>query len=146
MDISGSRVLPVERAKVWQSLYDVDLIRESLPGCESLQWVSDNELEGVINLKFGAIKAKFNTRMTICDAVEQEGYRIEGSAKAGILGFASSQADIRLEDVEQGCEIFYDAQVKTGGKFAQIGSRLMGSMSSKLVDEFFDAFVAGMSE
>ncbi len=146
MEISGSRVLPVERAKVWRSLYDADLIRESLSGCETLEWISDDELEGDITLKFGAIKAKFRIRMTISDAVEEEGYRIVGSAKAGVLGFASSEAKVRLEDVEQGCEIFYDAQVKTGGKIAQIGSRLMGSMSTKIIDEFFDAFVAGMNK
>ena len=145
MEISGSRVLPIDRAKVWRSLYDADLIRESMSGCESLQWVSDDELEGRITVKFGAIKAKFQVRMTIHDALEEESYRIEGSAKAGPLGFASSEARVRLEDADQGCELFYDAQIKTGGKIAQIGSRLMGSMSTKLIDDFFDAFVAGMS-
>lgn len=146
MEISGSRVLPIDRAKVWRSLYDADLIRDSMPGCESLEWISDDELEGRITLKFGAIKAKFQVRMTIDDALERESYRIEGSAKAGALGFASSEALIRLEDTGEGCELFYDAQIKTGGKIAQIGSRLMGSMSTKLIDDFFDAFVAGMSK
>ena len=146
MDISGSRILPIERARVWQSLYDADLIRESMPGCESLDWVSENELEGRLTLKFGAIKPKFQIKMTIEDAVTEESYRIVGSAKAGPLGFASTEASVRLEDAEQGCELFYEAQVKTGGKIAQIGSRLMGSMSAKLIDEFFDAFVAGMTE
>ncbi len=145
MEISGSRVLPVDRARVWQSLYDAELIRESMPGCESLEWVSDNELEGRITIKFGAIKARFQVRLTIADAVEQESYLMEASAKAGPLGFASSEARVRLEDVDEGCELHYDAQVKTGGKIAQIGSRLMGSMSTKLIDDFFNAFVEGMN-
>ncbi|MDE0309876.1 MAG: carbon monoxide dehydrogenase subunit G [Acidiferrobacterales bacterium] len=146
MEISGSRVLPVERARVWRSLHDADLIRDSLSGCESLQWISDDELEGVITLKFSAIKARMQIRMTISDAVEQEGYRITGSANARALGFAKAEATIRLEDVADGCELFYGAQVKIGGKIAQIGSRLMTGMSTKIIDEFFDAFVAGMSE
>ena len=144
MEINGSRTLPESRAKVWKALHDADLLADSIAGCEALEWVSDNELKGRLNMKIGPVKTKFNIFMTISDSREECGYTLEGSAKAGALGFAGGEAKISLSDVDDGCELCYEAQVKTGGKIAQIGSRLMSSLSKKLVDDFFDAFVTGM--
>ena len=144
MEINGTRTLPASRAKVWKALHDADLLADSITGCEALEWVSDNELKGRLNMKIGPVKAKFNIFLTISDSEEECGYTLEGSAKAGALGFAGGEAKISLSDAEEGCELSYEAQLKTGGKIAQIGSRLMSSLSKKLVDDFFDAFVTGM--
>ena len=144
MEINGSRILPASRAKVWKALHDADLLADSITGCEALEWVSDNGLKGRLNMKIGPVKTKFNIFLTISDSEEECGYTLEGSAKAGALGFAGGEAKISLSDADEGCELSYEAQLKTGGKIAQIGSRLMSSLSKKLVDDFFDAFVTRM--
>ena len=146
MDIKGSKELPISRAEVWKALYDADLLREAIPGCETLEWTSDSELSGRLNLKIGPVKAKFDMVLTIGDVVEEVAYTLNGSAKAGALGFANGQARVELADVEEGCELSYDAEVKTGGKIAQVGSRLMGGITKKLMDTFFSTFVSAVNE
>ncbi len=144
MKIIGSRNLPVSRSITWSSLFDAELIRDSIKGCEKLEWKSDNELAGKISMKVGAIRAKFSFLLTITDIVDEESYTAEFKSKAGVLGFASGSADVKLSDIEEGCQMDYDAEIKIGGKFAQIGSRLMNSMARDKINDFFDAFVQGI--
>lgn len=146
MKISGTRVLPVSRPVTWSSLFDADLIRESIAGCESLEWISDHELEGKMTFKIGVVKAKFKIGLAITDIIAEESYGVEISSKAGALGFASGIAHVNLTDADEGCEMNYDAKIRTGGKIAQVGSRLINSLAKKKIDEFFDAFVAGIEK
>ena len=97
-------------------------------------------------MKVGPLNAIFKITMEICDPVEEEGYTMKGTSKAGALGFASGEADIRLQDLEDnGCELNYDAKIRVGGKIAQLGARLMGSVSKKFIDDFFIAFEEGIN-
>ncbi len=146
MKINGTRLLPVSRAVTWASLFDADLIRESIVGCETLDWKSDHELEGKMTFKIGAVRAKFNIFLTITDIIKEDSYSVEIRSKAGVLGFASGSAHVSLIDADEGCEMVYDAVVKIGGKIAQLGSRLMNSMAKKKIDDFFDAFVEGIEK
>ena len=142
MEISGSTIVTHPRHLVWQALYDAETIRRSIAGCSELEWVSDNELKGSIKKKFGPIKSTFPITLTVSDVVEYDSYTMEGSSKGGSFGYVNGEAKFRLEDVEQGCELFYDADIKMGGKVAQIGSRLMSSAAKKIINDFFKAFFA----
>ena len=144
MNITGSRNFDSSRATVWAALHDVNLLRDSIPGCESIEWVSGDELEGKLSIKIGPVKAKFKMLLKVTNSEELVGYTLEGSAKAGALGFAGGQATVKLKDIDQGCELDYVAQVKSGGRIAQVGSRLLHSASKKYVDEFFTSMANGI--
>ena len=140
MELSGSTIVSHPREVVWRSLYDAETIRRSIAGCTELEWVSDHELKGTIKKKFGPIKSTFPIHLTVSDVVEHESYTMHGSSKGGSFGYVNGEAKFRLEDVDEGCELFYDASIKMGGKVAQIGSRLMSSASKKVIEDFFKAF------
>ncbi len=142
MELSGSTVLSYPRRVVWQSLYDAETIRRSIAGCTELEWVSESELEGSIKKKFGPIKSTFPLNLSVSNVVEFESYTMSGSSKGSSFGYVNGEAKFRLADVDEGCELIYDAEIKMGGKVAQIGSRLMSSAARKIVGDFFDAFVA----
>ena len=48
---------PVET--VWQALNDPEILRQAIPGCESLEKTSDTAMTAKVVLKIGPIKAKF---------------------------------------------------------------------------------------
>ncbi len=142
MELSGSTIVSHPREVVWRSLYDADTIRRSITGCTELEWISDNELKGTIKRKFGPIKSTFPIHLTVSDVQEYESYMMYGSSKGGSFGYVNGEAKFRLEDVDEGCELHYDANIKMGGKVAQIGSRLMSSASKKVIQDFFQSFFA----
>lgn len=140
MELSGSTIVTHPPNVVWNSLFDADSIKNSISGCIELEWVSESELKGIIKKKFGPVKSTFPLELAVCDVVESESYTMRGSSKGSAFGYVNGEAKIRLEEIDKGCELFYEADIKMGGKIAQIGSRLMGSASKKIIADFFEAF------
>ena len=44
MDMTGEERIPASREAVWNALNDVDVLRQCIPGCESLEKVSDTDM------------------------------------------------------------------------------------------------------
>src|SRR6185312_17197672 len=99
------------------------------------------DLEAVVTLKIGPIKAKFNGAVTLKNLKPPHSYTIQGEGKGGIAGFAKGGADVTLaEDGPNATVLKYAAKADVGGKIAQLGSRLIESTSKKLAGQFFSNF------
>ena len=139
--MSGEFVLPADRATVWARLNDADTLRASIPGCESLEKLSDTELQAAVKVKIGPVSARFKGKVNLTDIDAPNGYRISGQGEGGIAGFAKGGANVRLAEAEGGAtRLSYDVDAQVGGKIAQLGSRLIMSTSKKLAGEFFSTF------
>ncbi len=140
MEIKGEYRIPAPRETVWQALNDADVLRECIPGCESLEKVSDTELTATVKAKVGPVSAKFTGAVTLEDLNPPESYRIVGEGKGGVAGFAKGGAAVHLADDGGETVLTYEADAKVGGKLAQIGSRLIQGTARKLADQFFRNF------
>jgi hypothetical protein len=141
MDMTGEYRIPAPRAQVWAALNDPLILKASIPGCESLERVSDHEFAATVATKVGPVRAKFNGQVTLTDLNPPESYKISGEGKGGAAGFAKGGADVRL--VEESAEVTvlsYTAKADVGGKLAQLGSRLIDATAKKMADEFFENF------
>ena len=145
MKMSGTRLLDAPRGEVWEKLNDPDVLKRCIPGCESLEKLSDTDLTAVVAVKIGPVKARFNGDVRLEDLNPPESYRITGSGKGGAAGSASGGADVRLSVVDGGTELSYDVDASVKGKLAQLGSRLIDATAAKLANEFFDKFAQAVS-
>lgn len=142
MELKGSRVIAANRQTVWAALNDPEVLKECIPGCESMTGSAEEGFEAQVTQKVGPVKAKFAGIVHLSDIVEGESYTISGEGKGGAAGFAKGGAKVRLADVEGGTELSYDVDAKVGGKLAQLGSRLIDGFSKKMADQFFEKFQA----
>jgi carbon monoxide dehydrogenase subunit G len=140
MDMTGQYRIPATRDQVWAALNDPATLKASLPGCESLERVSDREFAATVVAKVGPVKAKFNGNVTLSNLNPPESYTISGEGKGGAAGFAKGGADVRLTDEGDITVLTYTAKADVGGKLAQLGSRLIDGTAKKMADEFFDNF------
>lgn len=142
MEIAGEERIAASREVVWAALNDPNILRQCIPGCQTLEQKSPTELAATVKLKIGPVSASFSGEVTLSDINAPESYRISGEGKGGIAGFAKGFADVALE--EDGAETIlrYKADAQVGGKLAQLGSRLIGSTSQKLAQQFFADFNA----
>jgi uncharacterized protein len=140
MDMTGQYRIPAPREQVWAALNDPAMLRASLPGCESLEKVSDHEFAATVVAKVGPVKAKFNGNVTLSNLNPPESYTISGEGKGGAAGFAKGGADVRLTEDGDITVLTYTAKADVGGKLAQLGSRLIDGTAKKMADEFFDNF------
>jgi hypothetical protein len=141
MDMSGEYRIPAPREKVWAALNDPETLKRSLPGCESLEKVSETEFVATVIAKVGPVKAKFNGNVGLTNLNPPESYTIAGEGKGGAAGFAKGSADVRLTETDANATVLvYTARADVGGKLAQLGSRLIDGTAKKMADEFFDNF------
>jgi len=141
MNLEGRETIGAPIDKVWAALNDPDVLRECIPGCESLEKSSDTEMAATVSLKIGPIKARFAGAVTLMNLNPPHSYTIQGEGKGGIAGFAKGGADVVLEEAgPQETLLSYTVNADVGGKIAQLGSRLIASTSKKLAGEFFAKF------
>ncbi|WP_321342898.1 carbon monoxide dehydrogenase subunit G [Breoghania sp.] len=140
MDMKGEYRIPAPRETVWEALNDPEILKVCIPGCESLEKTSDNELAAEVTAKVGPVKAKFKGSVTFENINAPEGYTIAGEGKGGVAGFAKGGADVHLAEDGEETVLTYEAHAQVGGKLAQLGSRLIDSTARKMADEFFGKF------
>ncbi|MDQ6434781.1 carbon monoxide dehydrogenase subunit G [Mesorhizobium sp. LHD-90] len=139
--IEGEETIAAPIGKVWEALNDPAVLKECIPGCQSLEKKSDTELAATVVLKIGPIKATFAGEVTLKNLNPPNSYTIAGEGKGGIAGFAKGGADVKLTETGPNQTVLkYEAKADVGGKIAQLGSRLISSTSKKLAGEFFSTF------
>jgi uncharacterized protein len=138
--IEGEERISAPVQKVWESLNDPAVLKDCIPGCQSLTKKSDTELEATVVLKIGPIKATFAGEVALKNLKPPHSYTIAGEGRGGIAGFAKGGADVELSaDGNDVTVLKYAAKADVGGKIAQLGSRLISSTSKKLAGEFFSS-------
>jgi uncharacterized protein len=142
MDMNGEEKIPAPRQAVWAALNDAAILKQCIPGCQSLEKLSDTEMTAVVKVGIGPVRAKFKGKVTLSNLDPPNGYELTGEGTGGLAGHARGGATVRLSDDGGGTLMKYEAKAEVGGRLAQLGGRLIDSASKKLADEFFDKFAA----
>jgi carbon monoxide dehydrogenase subunit G len=141
MQMQDSQRIPASKAKVWAALNDPEVLKQCIPGCQSLEMSSPTEMTATVVFKVGPVKATFGGKVTLSDLDPPNSYRISGEGTGGVAGFAKGGASVKLEAESAEITILhYEVDAQIGGKLAQLGGRLIDSTSKKLAGEFFAAF------
>ena len=140
MELQDEITIPAPRDKVYRALNDVAVLKACIPGCEELERDGEHDLVAKVTLKIGPVKARFGGRVTLDPSNAPDAFSLSGEGDGGVAGFAKGGADVELvEDGEQTI-LRYTARAETGGKIAQLGSRLITSTAKKLSKMFFETF------
>jgi carbon monoxide dehydrogenase subunit G len=142
MDMTGERRIPAPREQVWAALNDPEILRQAIPGCETLQKLSPTEMTATATVRIGPIAAKFNGRVQLSDLDPPNGYRISGEGQGGVAGFAKGGATVALLPEGADTVLKYEVNAQVGGKIAQLGARLIDASARQMADLFFDRFAA----
>ena len=119
---------------------DPGILRECIPGCQSLEKTSETTMTAKVQAKVGPVKANFTGDVTLSNIDPPRGYTISGEGKGGVAGFAKGGAEVALEEDGDDTILRYTAKAQVGGKLAQIGARLIDATAKQIADEFFDNF------
>ena len=138
--MTGERRIAAPRQAVWDGLNDTEILRASIPGCESLEKTGDNQMKAVAAVKLGPISARFNGAVTLSDIDAPNSYTIIGEGQGGVAGFAKGGAKVFLTDDEGATLLKYAVHAQVGGKLAQLGARLIDATAKQMAEQFFTKF------
>jgi len=140
MDMTGEQRIAASQQAVWAALNDAEVLRQCIPGCESLEKLSDTEMAAKVKLQIGPVRASFTGKVNLSDLDPPNSYKISGEGSGGAAGFAKGGAVVRLSEDGSATLMRYEVKADVGGKIAQLGGRLIDSTAKKLADEFFQKF------
>jgi uncharacterized protein len=145
MEMTGEQLILLPQQKVWEALNDPEILKACIPGCETIERVSDTEYKVVMTAAVGPVKAKFNGKLRLADLNPPQSYSLSFEGSGGAAGFGKGSAQVALEPEGGNTRLSYSAQATVGGKLAQIGSRLIDGVARKLADDFFNRFNARLA-
>jgi hypothetical protein len=143
VELKGERLLEADRATAWAALNDTEVLKDCVPGCESITATGENRFDIVMNAAVGPVRAKFKGKLALEDIDAPNAYTMKFEASGGPTGFARGQARVTLAEVSaRQTRLAYVASAQVGGKLAQVGSRLIDAAAGATADKFFEAFGA----
>ena len=140
MEMTGEQLIPLSQAATWKALNDPEVLKDCIPGCESITLLAENEYEVVLTAKVGPVSAKFKGKMTVTNADPPRAYTLSFEGQGGIAGFAKGEATVTLTPEASNTRLAYTAKATVGGKLAQVGARLIDGVARQLAGKFFEAF------
>jgi carbon monoxide dehydrogenase subunit G len=140
MEMTGERRIPAPRQTVWEALNNPEVLKASIPCCESLEKLADDQMKATASVKIGPISAKFTGKVQLSEIDPPNGYRISGEGQGGGAGFAKGGANVGLTDDGADTLLHYAVNAQVGGKLAQLGGRLVDASAKQMADLFFDRF------
>ena len=142
MEIIGTQLIAAPREAVWLALNDPLILKNCLPGCESVEKLSNEEFKVIIKTAIGPLRARFQGSLIMTESHPPESCVMNFEGQGGAVGFGKGTSSVSLESVPEGTRLSYNAKAQIGGKLAQVGSRLIDSVAKKMTDDFFKAFKA----
>lgn len=147
MEMTGERLLPVDRATAWTALNDLEALKAATPGCESFVEVAPNEFDVAVNAAIGPVKARFKGRLRLADIDAPNAYTVKFDMQGGAAGFSRGEARVTLTDAAaHQTTMRYTVHASVGGRIAQVGSRLVDAAAATMADRFFATFAAQLAE
>ena len=132
MKITGKHALAVPRDVVWEAILDPEVLSRTLPGCEDMAPVGDNQFRGKLKMKVGPVQGLFEGGVELLDLDPPNGYNLKMDGK-GAPGFVNGTGSIRLEEADDGGTLLhYDIDARVGGRIAAVGQRLLDSSAKVL--------------
>lgn len=139
MNFKGTVTINAPRDRVWSFLTDPPQLTECVPGLESLDVVTPNEkFRAVASIGFGAVKARFVTdaQFMDLDAPNRARMKIHGTAPGSVV---DGMSEMLLSDGVNGATVLnWSSDITVVGTIASLAARLMGVVTQKLTDAFFE--------
>ena len=146
MEFLGDYRFAATALEVWIALNDPEVLKRTIPGCETMVRISATEYAGHVSVKLGPLNAGFEGKITLSELDPPASYRISVEAEGTIAGRAAGSARVRLEDVPGGSIIHYQAETEFGGRLATIGAKFVRGTATRYADKFFARFAQAMAE
>jgi carbon monoxide dehydrogenase subunit G len=142
MEMSGEQRIALTQQKVWDALNDPEILKACIPGCDSIERVSDSEYKVGMTAAVGPVKARFAGKLQLKDLNPPHSYALAFDGTGGAAGFGKGGASVALTPDGDATLLKYTANAQVGGKLAQVGSRLIDGVARKMADDFFVRFNA----
>ena len=138
MEFEGEFESGLSREELWNYFTDPDVLAKCAPGTDSIEMESPHEVRATIAVGVGSVKPTFDVDMLVTQADRPELLEMQADGSASRNAF-DAVAEMKLEEREDGgTTAHWSATTDVSGMIASMGQRALGSVTDKLVNDFFE--------
>ena len=137
MELIGRYNLQASSERIWAALSDPDVIKKCLPGCESVEKISDHEMKLVVAVSVGPFKASFTGTVKQSEPNPPTRWTLVGEGRGWPSGRAKGEIDVELKTAGEGTELSFVGAADARGKLADVADQIVREYAKDLADTFF---------
>jgi carbon monoxide dehydrogenase subunit G len=146
MEFEGEFTSDHPREELWKYFTDPTVLAACAPGCDEIRMESPSELAAVVSVGVGSVKPTFDVDMTVTQADEPATLEMEVGGDASRNSF-EAVTEMRLVDNGDGtATAHWEARTNVAGLISSMGQRALDSVSTRLVNNFFEDLEAKADE
>lgn len=144
MELTGEHKVPASQKKTYDAMLDPEVLKASLPGCEVLEEVGENEYVATMTIGVAMIKGKYDGKVKITDLNRPDSFtmHIEGKGPQGQINGVGELVFEKIDDNNTLVKYKGDANVR--GMLARIGSRVIQPAAKMIVGKFFETMTSNI--
>ena len=136
MFIDGRFSVAAPPERLLANLFDARLMAECLPGCESLEALSDDRYRAVVVMSLAGIKARFDLRVEIVERRADAIRTVTRGEEGGNASSLSATSEVRLDPAPDGTQVAYSSEVSVTGRLGRFALGMMKKKAQAMGDEF----------
>jgi|GEM_PF-1067853 len=137
MRLCERHVLPVPLPAAWSALNDLDVLRDALPGCESLIEIAPDEFVGEMAVPLGLATSRFTLYVARRDVDAPRGCTLRFETRTAGTGGAGEAALRLAASADDATELHADIAIEIDGLLGTLGSPAIELAARRLAGEFF---------
>ena len=145
MHLEGSFETPAPRKAVWDFLLNPHDIGPCFPDLQSLEVTSPDSFRAKARVGLSVVKGTMDFEFRTTDKVPPQSAKLIGTGR-GVGSTVEIQTGFTLEEMGSGTKVGWVADVNVGGIMAGLGSKLLDSTSSKMVEQVIENFKKKLNE
>jgi carbon monoxide dehydrogenase subunit G len=138
MELEKSARIPAPPQRVWQVLFDPELMKLCVPGTEAVEQVSNAEYQVQVRVKVSFISARFKVRVKVGEVRAPSYIRTESAGEdSGLANSFKQASEIFLNEAEGGAtDLHIKVKVDIFGRLGTIGFNVLRTKVDQLWGEF----------
>lgn len=141
MEVTGEQQTLVSRSVAWNSLFQADVLEQTIPGAKTIERRSDGVFEGEIDRSLASISINMNLTVEIesNDRPQEVVVQLAGvDTRTGSELHGSGT--IEIDSTDDGSVLRYNLHLNCTGRLAALGPRLLNRQLNSDLNSFFESF------
>ncbi len=137
MEFSGEKVISASQERVYDALHDPVILRQALPGIQSLRKIDDEHYDLTATLKIGGFRPTFHGAVELYNQDRPSGFSMRGQAGSSD-GRSLGSAHVALAAIDaETTNLAYHISVELEGQLGNVEVVRLETTARTLTAEFF---------
>jgi len=145
MHLEGSFETSTPRKAVWDFLLSPKDIAPCFPDLQSMEVISQDSFKAKVKVGLSVVKGTMDFEFLTTDKTPPSSAKLIGTGR-GVGSTIQIQTGFTLEEVGTGTKVGWIADVTVGGIMAGLGTKLLDSTSSKMVEQVIENLKSKLKE